>query len=163
MTSLSYTHFVPPQSPSAAHCFISLHSCTNPRPEYPEPPGLHFCQLQGPGSPPLKWCLQFLDSTSVSVTDELCFLSLSPSVFVWQVCVSVGFVFSLPLFLIIPFWQGPRSDNCTDTSILTLHMPLSISVTGQVCFLLLPPLLFVGQFCASLFCLASFLTRSLIR
>lgn len=65
--------------------------------QHPEPSGLHLCLLQSPS------ILQFLSSPSVSMTDQVCFLCLSP------LCLPVSFVslhiliIAFSFFFAIPF------------------------------------------------------------
>lgn len=66
--------------------------------------------------------------------------------FLWLFVTSL-FCLLPSFFLILPFWQGPQSDNLTETSIPTHYMLIPVSVNHQIWFLLLSS--FVGRVCAS--------------
>lgn len=144
MTSPFYTLSVcSPLCPSPCTLGVPWHSVTDPISNI-----LHLqgCTLANCN---VRDCLQFLDCPSISMADQVCFLSL------FLLCLSVRFVslclFSLwlPPFPQYLIGQGPSSDNLNEINIPIFRIHLSISVSDQVWFFLLPPL-FVHQVCVSI-------------
>lgn len=76
------------------------------------------------------------------------FLVLVSVMFLCQVCVSEYFIYGYRLFPNIPFDKADDQTTSLKQRFLPSHIPLPITVTEQVWFSLLPPLLLVGEVCA---------------
>lgn len=116
---------------------------------HPRPSGLHPYQLQSHRLPAVSWFTRSFHTLQLVWLTNICFLSLSP-LCLSSLCLQM-FCLWFPPFPQCPVWQGCQSGNLTELNIPAFKILLSISLTGYIWFVSLPPLSFASQVCVSVY------------